>query len=357
MPGKRFCLIVISACLLCGVAAADLVTARIDSRSRRPGKLTVTGSGDRPTWEVRVDLSGLPRDARIYRARLYAKRTEPLTGREDWALQNILIRPWLTLIVDRPSPLRLVGPWFDRFDATGVIEQHLKAPQICKGFSIESFPKLDARSIYLDIEYEGKLANPPKQPTGLRVFHRAGQTFITWREMERRIAEKNVTWGVLKKALEDMDAKGVVRYRIYRHTQPITARNIARAECLAEVKPLSCYNVEGRSLERLISMHRRRAIDDLAFARKLASSNYFSRYNIHMPEMDEVVVDRFVIDDSGKPLPVGAGLYVHNPAKAGSAYYAVATCVNGVTNTVNLAAGNATARPIDETVEIGRAHV
>lgn len=63
MPGKRFCLIVTSACLLCGVAAAELVTARIDSRTRRPGKLTVTGSGDRPTWEVRVDLSGLPRDA------------------------------------------------------------------------------------------------------------------------------------------------------------------------------------------------------------------------------------------------------------------------------------------------------
>ena len=69
--------------------------------------------------------------------------------------------------------------------------------------------------------------------------------------------------------------------------------------------------------------------------------------------MGEVTVDRFVIDDSGKQLALGTGLYVHNTDEAGQAYYAVAACVDGVTNTVDFSADNATQTPVAETVGPG----
>ena len=353
MPEKRFPVVVVVACLLAGGARADLVTARIAPDTRMPGKLTITGDGDKQAWKVEADLSGLPKGARIYRAYLFAKRSEPLTGRQDWALTNIHITPSGPALAGKLAPLKLVGPRYDRFDATDTVRKIVKSPGTWKGFSIDAFPKLDARSIYLHIEYEGKVKALPKQPTGLRVIHRAGQTFITWTEVDRRIKDEQVAWGVLRKALAGMDAKRVVRYRVYRHTERITSKNIALAECLAEVGPLSCYNVEGRSVERLISMHRRRAIEDIAFARKLARGGYFGRYRPEMPEMNEVIVDRFVIDDSGKPLPLGSGLYVHNPVKPGKAYYAVATSVNAVTNASDLSPANATATALAETAGVG----
>ena len=328
--------------LACAAGRAELVTARITAEPSRLGKLVITGSGDSPFWTIDVDLSGLPRQGKIHGGHLYVPRSEPLSGREEWALTNIEVTA-----ADRTSA-KLVGPWYDCFDLTGWLRSGGAA-----SFRLDGSTMVDAKKISLALEYEGKLTDPPRQPTGLRAVHRAGQTFITWLEIEKRITDEPVAWGVLRKALEEMDARRVVRYRVYRHTQPVTAKNIAAAEMLAEVQPLSCYNVEGRSVERLISMHRRRAVEDIAFARRLARTDYFGRYHVDMPEMAEVVVDRFVIDDSRKPLPPGAGLYVHNPSKAGQAYYAVATCVDGLTNTVDFTPANATSKPVDETVGVG----
>ncbi len=359
MIGKQLMVVLAVTCLLSAAAVADVTTVRVGSQSRSVGRLRITGGEGNPTWTIEADLSALPKDAKIYRARLHASRSEPMSGRDDWALSDIVIRPVMLRQTESPAALKLVAPWYDCFDATEAVGQMLKGN--CRGLSVEVFPKLEPRNVYLDVEYEGKPARPPKQAGGLRVFHRAGQTFITWKEIDPRITQGQVTWGALRKALEEMDAKGEVRYRLYRHDQPITAANLAAAEPLAEAKPLSCYNVEGRSLEKLIVMHRRRAIEDIGFARKLAREDYFSRYRINMPEMEEVIVDRFVIDEpaggpSGepaKPLPAGCGLYVHNSSKAGKAYYAVVTAINGLANTVEFSEANATSQPLQETVGHG----
>ena len=353
MLEKRFCLVVAAACLLAGAARADLVTARIGPDTAAPGRLTITGDGDKQAWKVEVDFSALPKGATVYRAYLHARRSEPITGREDWALTSIEITPLGPELAGKQTSLKLVGPWYDRFDATEAVRKIVTSPATCRGFSIDAFPKLDARSIYLHLEYEGRAKAPTKQPTGLRVLHRAGQTFITWVEVDKRVKGEQVTWGVLKRALDEADAKGAVRYRVYRHTAAITARNVHQAQCLADVKPLSCYNVDGRSVERLISMHTRRVVRDIPFARRIALGGYFGRYRTDMPKMDEVSVDRFVIDGSGKPLPLGSGLYVHNPPRAGKAYYAVATSVDGATNTVDFSPANATATALAETVGVG----
>ena len=81
----------------------------------------------------------------------------------------------------------------------------------------------------------------------------------------------------------------------------------------------------------LIAQTRRKAIADIDLAKKLAREKYFSRYTPAGPMMKEVAVTRFAVAD-GKTLPPDAGLYVHQPVKAGKGHYAVVACVNGVAN-------------------------
>ena len=59
-------------------------------------------------------------------------------------------------------------------------------------------------------------------------------------------------------------------------------------------------------------------------------------------------MERLVIRDGQAPLPRGTGLYVHTAAKNAQAFYAVVTCVNGVQNTLEISAANATAEPVAE---------
>jgi hypothetical protein len=171
-------------------------------------------------------------------------------------------------------------------------------------------------------------AADPAPPAGLRVLHRAGQTFIIFPEAERLVTKERITWGELKPLLAPLDKPGPTRYQVFRHSAPITAANVDSAQRIAEVKPLSAYNVRGRSVDECIAAVRRRAIDDLELATKLARSGYFGRFNPDAPEMDEVTVERFAVEDD-KPLPLGVGLYVHSPRKAGKAYYAVVATASG----------------------------
>ena len=53
-----------------------------------------------------------------------------------------------------------------------------------------------------------------RQPTEVKAFFREGQTFLTWKESGAVQGET---------------------YRIYRHSEPITTENVAKAERIAEV--------------------------------------------------------------------------------------------------------------------------
>ena len=106
----------------------------------------------------------------------------------------------------------------------------------------------------------------------MKISHRAGQTFITWTEVDRRVSNEKVTWGELQKLRDEADQTHRIRYRVYRHAAPITSETMAQAEFLAEVQPLSGYNVRGRSVDQLMTIVRRRAIDDLELAKKLAGT-------------------------------------------------------------------------------------
>ena len=61
-----------------------------------------------------------------------------------------------------------------------------------------------------------------------------------------------MTWRSLKKIIYSMDGEARTRYIIYRHGKPITAENLPEARTVAEVKPLSCWNLNGRNKDKPI---------------------------------------------------------------------------------------------------------
>jgi len=168
----------------------------------------------------------------------------------------------------------------------------------------------------------------PSADAGLRAIHRGGQTFVIFPEVDRLVEKEQITWGELKALLAQLSESRQVRYRVYRHTAPITVATLGGAERIAEVAPLSAYNARGRSVDECIAAVRRKATDDVELAKELARSDYFAGYTPDSPQMDDVVIERFAVEP-GKPLPPGVGLYVHSPKKTGKAYYAVTLAVGG----------------------------
>jgi hypothetical protein len=143
------------------------------------------------------------------------------------------------------------------------------------------------------------------QPTGVAALHRSGQTFLTWTERADLAGET---------------------YRVYRHSAPIAASNLAQAVRLYEL-------AEGSS-----RLHANRYFDnDL--------SAWTRRY-----------ADRCVIADGAAPLAEGAGLLVWtlDPADfagggSGTAWYAVTAVTGGVENVADFTDANR-AGPMAESV-------
>jgi len=181
-------------------------------------------------------------------------------------------------------------------------------------------------------------ADAPPQTSGLRVLHRAGQTFITWKDAQDDFGDKRVTYGEIR------DRKSSLRYRVYRHTRPIDAGNLKEARLLAEVEPLSGFNAASWSLERLVNQ--------VLFAHEdqgeLASYDPFAGWERNSPQGAKLITARLAIEDN-QPLPPGSGLYVHSASAEEDAYYAVTTVDNGRENEA-LSAGNSLARPVREKV-------
>ncbi|MBM4042000.1 MAG: hypothetical protein FJ290_26190 [Planctomycetes bacterium] len=315
------------------LAAGSLASGEMVTRRWTP----LAGEGERT---LRFDLAGLPSGARVYRADLVLARSGPVLGNEDDAMVKVEVCP-----ASGGKPLALRGPWFDRLDASEAIRAACRVPRAQAQFVVKSCPKWAAESTYLDVAYEGQAEKPPPAAKGLKALHRSGLTFITWQELEDPFGAKTPTLDELRAALKQLDATKQVRCRIYRHTERIDAKSIAQAELLAEVAPLSGYNARGVSTDHVIHQRQLRAIDDGLYARSIAADPF--KVSPDAPEMGALPVRRLAIED-GKPLPPGLGLYVHQPGKAGRAFYAVATCVDGVTNLRDLATGSSLAEPVAE---------
>ncbi|MCK4790588.1 MAG: hypothetical protein KAV87_43030, partial [Desulfobacteraceae bacterium] len=158
-----------------------------------------------------------------------------------------------------------------------------------------------------------------KQVTGLKAFHRSGQTFLVWNGIEKYgepSAEGKISGGllqtefkkrvnVLKQAKKDGHE---ICYRVYRSDRPIDANSLQDAELLAEVQPLSVY-----------------------YPFHLGMSWYQDKFR-------DKIIPRLAVEPE-KPLKDGQELYVHTVTEPGATYYAVVAVVNGKEN-ASISKGN-----------------
>ncbi|HET6427907.1 MAG TPA: hypothetical protein VFJ30_05835 [Phycisphaerae bacterium] len=342
---KQACYLVIALALAAAAAGGEVVVERWTADDKGPHPRTVQTADEAGGAVIRVDLKDLSAGATVYQGRLLVSRP-PLAGRDEDGRTDVRIIP-----AGQAEPLKLIGPWFDSFDVTEPVRRGAGGKL---ELAVAAFPRWQAELTQLEVTVDrgdavGLLTSAAAgKALDVKAVHRAGQTFITWRELDP-LPDKSFTLDELREARDALEQRGWPRYRVYRLDRPINADNLGQAEPLGEVKPLSGFNWRGASLDRLIYQHQLRALNDAAFARSIASGP-FDGYHQGMAAMGQVVIDRLAIED-GKPLPAGTGLYVHAPDKPGRAYYAVVPMVDGLA--VPGGTGWATAEAVDERTGAG----
>ncbi|MFH1322026.1 MAG: prolyl oligopeptidase family serine peptidase [Bacteroidota bacterium] len=192
---------------------------------------------------------------------------------------------------------------FHFFDITNLVQEWVNNPQSNLGFTFDRTVPSDKITDpdfrpYLEITYEGTNTNRPQQPNNLAVFHRSGQTFLTWTEIPHA------------GAFYDM------LYRVYRHNQRITKNNLADSVFLGEVTQQSSFNAR-RSSERILN----------------TPHNY-------------------VINNGDQELSDDTGLFVYTTKQNGYFYYAVTAVVEGNENRDEFSAQNSMQSGVSETVDL-----
>ncbi|HUS90366.1 MAG TPA: hypothetical protein VM695_00905 [Phycisphaerae bacterium] len=255
------------------------------------------------------DLSAVG-GAEVHRAVFRPKRGV-FNGQDAQALEKVTV-------TSAGRPVELMPPRYVSFDATEAVRAALKAGRALT-LQAESLPGWDGRTARLEVTFAGKAGAKLPAVSHLAARHRGGQTILTFREAEPPITDEGVTieqFRAVRKKLPDAGRK--LTYRIYRATAPITAETIGAAELVDEIGPLTCWNDE-----------------------------YYGVY----PKKDSPAL-RYAVQDGEGPVPPGTGIYAHNPAKAGKAWYAVAVAVHGAEDLDALGEGNVLG-PIDEAVGPG----
>ena len=298
---------------------------------------------------LRFDFSDLPKGTRVHRARLFCERGPvDLASPSPPAAIEIypIVAPHKKGVLPKTpkQPLSLATPWYRSFDMTQVVSEWVGGGPN-HGVYVKTAPGWRKEKTYLDVMFEGEPKDAPPQVTGVRVQHRAGQTFITWNEVDDPVGRDQIQWGELKAILDDLDREREIRYCVYRSNKPITAANLHEAEQIAAVVPLSCWNINGRNIARPIDQF-------IATAKILQwhQWNPFRDASVDGSYGRQCPIDRFVIQEGQPPLPRGTGLYVHTATKSQQAYYAVVTRIDGVENTADISSQNAPPGPVKETV-------
>ena len=160
------------------------------------------------------------------------------------------------------------------------------------------------------------IAAEQRQADRLTARHQAGQTLLTWKEVDPPVTRDSIGAVEVKRLRRDLDGQKGVRYRIYRSQRPITSVEGLRP--IAEVPPLNCWNAD--------------------------------YYGTDPKPEDQAL--RYVVEEGKPAVPPGTGIYAHNPRQAGEAYYAVTVVVDGKENTA-VGESNVLGSPIRETVGQG----
>jgi hypothetical protein len=290
---------------------------------------------------VYIDVSSIPQGTHIFKARFviqiepdyplsynsYAdglslyKITDP-SGTGLWVEDDLNVSyknrtlqlPWTDQggsfadVID-PNPIDTVYGTMQKksfyfFDVTDLVQTWVNHPQENVGVTFDGTIPSDEKENpelrpYLEITYEAINTDRPSQPSNFNVFHRSGQNFMTWTEIDYDGYFYNMY------------------YRIYRHTSPINNENLNDAELVGKVHQLSSYNA-GRTE-----------------ARKRADSSYTTQHN-------------YIINEGEDELSDDTGLFVYNVPQEGNYYYAVTSVVEGNENRTDFSEENSLNAPITD---------
>ncbi|KPA10869.1 secreted protein containing Peptidase S9, prolyl oligopeptidase active site region domain protein [Candidatus Magnetomorum sp. HK-1] len=242
------------------------------------------------------------------------------SGTGMWNPNNIGTRtkntdtPWTTdgTFADcvNPEPVQTIygigrgKKQFYKFNITDLVQGWVNQPESNMGVTFDRTIPSDKMEDpymrpYLEITYETDTTNYQNQAYGLNVFHRSGQTFITWSEIPYE--------GIFY----DM------QYRIYRASFPISHKNLSDVSLIAEVNQQSGYN-----------------------ARRSEVLN--GKFN-------------YIIHDDGEELSDDTGLFVYTVQDEGQFYYAVTSVMEGNENRKDFSQENSLQSPISESIDLPKA--
>ncbi len=265
---------------------------------------------DRNSGELTVDLSGIPQGATIFRAELM------LRGRQQFQKPTTKLTD--VYPVGRPAEkLKFVAPRFVSLDALAAVRAAVRAGEPLKlklATTLSGATRLEVS--YLQAKPKARAG----KVSGLKVTHRGGQSLIVFAEPALEAWPEFKTGadvGAFKKKL--VEANKGLGFRIWRSSEPITPKTIAKAKLVGRCGLMTGWN-----------------------------GSY------HQGGTAKSSPVRYRVTDGGEPVAWGTGIYAHNPATAGKAYYAVTVCVNGEESFEALGPGSTTAEAVAEVVGPGQ---
>jgi len=287
--------------------AADVATVRFSTGE--VGSFPKTVAADRS--KITVDLSALGKDVTVHRAVLWPHGPiNPYYGRDK-------PEPVKVAVDGSKEGLPLLPPRYKGFVCTEAVAKAIKDGTGKIVFRPVSLRGYDRKSAHLEVTCLVKCKNDIKPVTNVQAWHKSGQTFITWMQPAPAVTPAELKSKQYIAFRAELAKKGGFAFRIYRHTEPITAKNVAGATLVDQVGPLTCWNTEHQQ----------------------------AKYTLRR----DYQLLRYVVKDGEKPVPPGTGICAHNPKKAGVAYYAVSAVLNGEEDLTSLPS----AGPVDETVGQG----
>jgi len=286
--------------------AASTATFTADDKGTFPNTLKF----DAKAKTLTVDLAGLPKDAGVFRAELVLGEAPP-HGPAPTEPTNVYPE-------NRPeAKLKFVAPRFRGLDAREAVEAAIKAGQPLR-LKVEATAAGVSRLEVSTASGSPKTAAVPRV-TNLKVAHRKGQSLIVFTEPKfEEFPDFKTGRDVQDFKAEFLKKRPGMALRIWRAAEKITPQTIARARLVGECGFFTAWN-----------------------------SGY------HQDETAKNPPVRYRVTDGGEPAAWGTGIYAHNPAEAGRAWYAVTVAIGGEEDLDQLDAGNTSADPVDETVGLG----
>jgi len=264
---------------------------------------------------LRFDLSAIPRGAKIYRAvfRPAVKRR----GYKGTILFCPVLKPASGDVEPKlGEPLKLLGPYYRSFDATELVRRWHRQPQANHGLYVKWAPGVRADNVVLEVSYSGRARADIPAVTGVKALHQAGQTFITFKEVEDPVGEDAPTFEKLHNVVAAARKRRRVVYHVYRSDRPITPDTLGLAQRVAEVPEIiSCWNLKAVANTE----HPNQGAQTM---KSFLRPGYNNVRNYRMT--------RYRIVDGAEPLPRATGLAVITVHKAGRRYYAVTAAIDGV---------------------------